>query len=85
MELVVPNCLTAAGITREGERTSAKEKLYESAPNRLCSHPFLPEKPSATIQQFLNPRLVSVLATIFAESVYLNAFYYELKSLTMQY
>jgi hypothetical protein len=71
-ELVVPKRLTEAGMIRDGERTSAKEKLYESAPNRLCNHPLLPEKPSATTQQFLKPRLVSTLATIFAESEYLR-------------
>lgn len=66
--LVVPKRLAAAGMTLDGERTSANEKLYESDPSRLCSQPLLPENPSATIQQFLNPRLVSTLATIFAES-----------------
>ena len=59
-------------MTRDGEMTSTKEKLYESVPNRLCNHPLLPENPSATIQLFLKPRLVSALATNFAESAYLN-------------
>jgi hypothetical protein len=72
LELVVPKRLTAAGMTRDGERTSAKERLYDSVPNRLCNHPLLPENPSATTQQFLKPRLVSALATILAESEYLN-------------
>lgn len=70
--LVVPNCLTAEGMTRDGDRTSAKDKLYESVPSRLCSQPLPPENPSATIQQLLKPRFVSVLATIFAESEYLK-------------
>lgn len=68
--LVVPK--RPAGMILEGDRTSANEKLYESVPNLLCNHPLLPENPSATIQLFLKPRLVSVLATIFAESVYLK-------------
>ena len=59
-------------MTRDGEMTSAKEKLYVSVPNRLCNHPLLPENPSTTVQQFLKPRLVSALATNFAESEYLN-------------
>jgi hypothetical protein len=71
-ELVVPKRLTEAGMTLDGEITSAKENLYVSVPNRLCNHPLLPENPSATTQQFLKPRLVSALATIFAESEYLN-------------
>lgn len=66
--LVVPKRLAAAGISLAGDTTSTKEKLYVSVPSRLCSHPLLPENPSATTQQFLKPRLVNVFATIFAES-----------------
>lgn len=70
--VVVPNRLIAGAMTRDGDTISAKDKLYESVPNRLCNHPLPPENPSATIQQFVNPRLVSALATIFAESEYLH-------------
>ena len=66
--LVVPKRLAAAGITWDGDRTSTKEKLYVSVPSRLCSHPLLPENPSATTEQLLKPKLVNVFATIFAES-----------------
>lgn len=72
LELGEPKRPAAAGMIRDGERTSAKEKLYESVPSRLCNHPLLPENPSATTQQFLKPRFVSALATIFAESQLLN-------------
>lgn len=67
-ELVVPN---RAGITREGDRISTSDRLYESMPSRLWSQPFLPEKPSVITQQLPKPRLLSVLATIFAMSEYL--------------
>lgn len=70
--LAVPKRLAAAGMTCVGDRTSAKEKLYESVPNWLCNHPLRPENPSATIQVFLKPSFVSVFATILAESEYLN-------------
>lgn len=65
---MVPKRLVAAGMILDGEITSAKEKLYESVPKRLCSHPLFPENPSATIQVFLKPRLVSALATNLPES-----------------
>lgn len=55
-------------MTLDGDKTSAMDTLYESAPKRLCSHPLPPENPPATTQQFLKPRLVSVLAAILAES-----------------
>lgn len=67
-ELVVPN---RAGITREGDRISTSDRLYESMPSRLWSQPFLPEKPSVITQELPKPRLLSVLATIFAMSEYL--------------
>lgn len=63
----------AAGITRDGVTTSTTDRLYESVPSRLCAHPFLPEKPPAMTQQFLNPTLLSVFATIFELSQYLQA------------
>ena len=66
--LLVPIRLAAAGISLDGEITSTKGKLYESVPKRLCNHPLLPENPSATVQQFVKPRLVSALATVFAAS-----------------
>jgi hypothetical protein len=68
----VPRRPAAAGITRDGVTTSTTERLYESVPRRLCAHPFRPEKPSAMTQQFLNPTLLSVLATIFELSLYLQ-------------
>jgi len=71
--LVVPKLLTAAGMTLDGDSTSANEKLYESVPSLLCNHPLFPENPSATIHVFLKPRLVSVLPTVFATSEYLRS------------
>jgi hypothetical protein len=59
-------------ITRDGVTTSTTEMLYESVPRRLCAHPLRPEKPSAMTQQFLNPTLLSVLATIFELSLFLH-------------
>lgn len=71
-EVDVPNRLVVAEMTRDGDTISANDKLYESVPKRLCNHPLLPEKPSATTQVFLNPSFVKVLATVLAESEYLN-------------
>lgn len=71
---VVPKRLPAPGMTLDGDKISAKEKLYESVPSRLCNHPLPPEKPSVMIQQFLKPKLVSDLATVLAESEYLKSF-----------
>lgn len=67
---VVPKRLP--GMTLDGDKISAKEKLYESVPSRLCNHPLPPEKPSVMIQQLLKPKLVSDLATVLAESEYLK-------------
>lgn len=67
---VVP--IPAAGITLDGVTSSTTERLKESVPRLLCAHPFLPEKPPAMTQQFLNPTLFSVFATVLETSLYLQ-------------
>lgn len=66
---VVPERPATAGITRDGVTTSTTDRLYESVPRRLCAHPFRPEKPPAMTQQFLNPTLFSVFATVLEMSL----------------